>query len=103
MHVLPPAAGADFHEHADERVVPHDILSGMADPEPDEVVQRITELLEERVDVNGSEQMSLYDRVRDVVEAYEFWSNLAIRRLHEIHRLSDQECQFCSKWLDESE
>lgn len=56
--------------------MPHDILSGMADPEPDEVVRRITELLEERVDVNGSEQMSLYDRVRDVVEAYEFWSNL---------------------------
>lgn len=44
--------------------------------------------------------MTLYDRVLDVVVGFEAWSDLAIKRLHEIHRLTDQECDFCPKWLD---
>ena len=44
--------------------------------------------------------MTVYERVLDVMLAYELWSDLAIRRLHEIHRLKGQECEFCGKWLD---
>ena len=69
----------------------------------DETLRRIADLLDERVPVEGSEEMSLDERVRDVVLGLEMWSDLAIRRLHEIHRLSNQECEFCAKWLDDSQ
>jgi hypothetical protein len=52
------------------------------------------------LEVEGSEDMTVYERVLDVMLAYELWSDLAIRRLHEIHRLKGQECEFCGKWLD---
>ena len=57
-------------------------------------------LLDERVEVEGSAELTTYQRVSDLVQAFELWSNLAIRRLHEIHRLTDQECPSCSKYLD---
>ena len=44
--------------------------------------------------------MSVLERVRDVVFSYEAWSDLAIRRLHEIHRLTNSECVYCSQYLD---
>jgi hypothetical protein len=39
------------------------------------------------LEVEGSEDMTVYERVLDVMLAYELWSDLAIRRLHEIHSL----------------
>jgi hypothetical protein len=73
----------------------------MADPSSEDVLAEIKALLDDRVEVEGSEDMTLYERVLDVVKAYEWWSELAIRRLHEIHRLKGQECGFCGKWLDQ--
>ena len=77
-------------------------LGPVSEPsEAEETLGRIAELLEERVTLaDDVEEMSVYDRVLDVVEGFEFWSDLAIRRLHEIHRLSAEECEFCAKWLD---
>ncbi len=47
----------------------------------------IRALLDERVEVKGAEDMTVYERVLDLVKSHEAWSDLAIRRLHEIHRL----------------
>lgn len=67
----------------------------------EETLGRIAELLEERVHLaDDVDEMPVYDRVLDVVQAYEFWSDLAIKRLHEIHRLMAEECDLCAKWLD---
>ena len=75
----------------------------MADSSAEAALAEIKALLDDRVEVEGSEDMTLYERVLDVVKAYECWSELAIRRLHEIHRLTDQECDFCGKWLDQEQ
>jgi hypothetical protein len=69
-------------------------------PSAEDALAQIRALLDDRVEVEGSEDMTVYERVLDVVQAYELWSDLAIRRLHEIHRLKGQECEFCGKWLD---
>ncbi len=69
-------------------------------PSAEDALAEIRALLDDRVEVEGSEDMTVYERVLDVVKAYEFWSDLAIRRLHEIHRLKGQGCDFCAKWLD---
>jgi hypothetical protein len=64
-------------------------------------LQRIERLLDERVGRDeGVEDLSVFERVRDVVAAFEAWSDLAIRRLHELHRVQGAECDFCGKWLD---
>lgn len=66
-----------------------------------DVLDKIAALLDERITfAEGQPDSSVYERVLDVVMAYEFWSELARRRLHQIHRLSDQECTFCPKWPD---
>jgi hypothetical protein len=84
----------------------HVSLRGNVVSEVDEpaelVVARIRELLDERVDFEGASEMSLVERVRDVISGFDTWSDLAIHRLHEIHRLSGQECEFCAKWLDDN-
>jgi hypothetical protein len=72
----------------------------MAEQSAEEALAEIRALLDDRVEVEGSDDLTLYERVLDVVASYEAWSELAIRRLHEIHRLKDQECLFCPKWLD---
>ncbi|GEM_PF-7051270 len=69
-------------------------------PSAEAVIAEIGALLDDRVEVDGSEDLTLYQRVLDLVEAYELWSDLAIRRLHEIHRLTNQECDLCKEWLD---
>ena len=42
----------------------------------------------------------LTERVADVIAGFNQWCDLAVRRLHEIHRLTDAECEFCAKYLD---
>jgi hypothetical protein len=69
-------------------------------PSAEDALAQIRALLDDRVEVEGSEDMTVYERVLDVMLAYELWSDLAIRRLHEIHSLKGQECEFCGKWLD---
>jgi hypothetical protein len=70
-------------------------------PTPDETLAEIDRLLSARVDGDGEvSDMTLVQRVQDLINSYEGWSELAIRRLHEIHRLTGHECQFCSQYLD---
>jgi len=73
----------------------------MADPSAEDALAAIGALLDDRVEVESSEGMTLYERVLDLVKSYELWSDLAIRRLHEIHRLKGEECDFCSEWVDD--
>ena len=46
------------------------------------------------------DDLTLVQRVEDVIAGFNSWSDLAIKRLHEIHRLQGEECEFCSKWID---
>lgn len=61
---------------------------------------RIERLLDERVGKQGVEDLSVFERVQDVVKAFESLSDLAVRRLHELHRANGKACDFCAKWLD---
>jgi hypothetical protein len=63
----------------------------------------IEQLLDEGVGRENLEDLTLVPRVQDVIAAYNVWSDLAIKRLHQIHRLTGEECEFCSKWLEENE
>lgn len=72
----------------------------MDDESATETVARITQLLDERVQTQDADDRPLYDRVLDVVVGMESWADLAIKRLHEIHRLSNAECDFCAGLLD---
>jgi len=72
----------------------------MDDEAATETVARITRLLDERVQTQDGDSRPLYDRVLDVVVGMEGWADLAIKRLHEIHRLSNEECDLCARWLD---
>lgn len=49
----------------------------------EETLRRIEQLLDERVGRVNLEDLSLYERVLDVVMGFESWSDLAIRRVHE--------------------
>jgi hypothetical protein len=77
------------------------MMDNMVEQSAEEALAAIEGLLEDRVEVDGQEDLTLYQRVLNLVEAYELWSDLAIRRLHEIHQLTGQECDFCAKWLDD--
>jgi hypothetical protein len=68
----------------------------MPAPSADEELAQIKALLDARVKVQGSEDMTIYQRVLDVIESYETWSDLAISRLHEIHRLTGRMCAGCA-------
>lgn len=72
------------------------------EPVAEETLRRIEALLDERVGRENLEDLTLYERVADVVEGFNGWADLAIRRLHEIHRLEGEPCEFCEKWLGES-
>jgi len=41
----------------------------------------IRALLNDRVEVDDSEDMTVYDRILDAAKAYRFWSDLAMCRL----------------------
>jgi hypothetical protein len=71
------------------------------EPSAEEQLAEIERLLDEEVGRQGVEDLSLVQRVRDVIAGFNSWSDLAIKRLHEIHRLQNEECDFCAKWLDE--
>jgi hypothetical protein len=62
----------------------------------------IERLLDEGVGREGLEDLSLVQRVQGVIKSFNVWSDLAIKRLHEIHCLNGEECGSCAKWLDGS-
>ncbi len=66
----------------------------------DEQLAAIERLLDEGDGREGVEDLSLVQRVQDVTVTSNSWSDLAIKRLHQIHQLSSDECEFCSRWLD---
>ena len=74
----------------------------MTEPSAEETLAKITALLDERVQPQEDEHLSVYERVFDVIVGFESWADLAIKRLHEIHRLTGEECDFCSKYLDQT-
>ena len=74
----------------------------MVDQDAGDQLAQIERLLDQRVGTDGVEDLTIAERVADVIEAFETWSDLAIKRLHEIHRLIDSECQFCGKYLDDT-
>jgi hypothetical protein len=71
---------------------------------PNEDAQRtiaeIQRLLDE-FDDTGSED-PLPSRVADLIAGFDSWCDLAIRRLHEIHRLTGAECPSCGRYPDNS-
>lgn len=62
----------------------------------------IERLPDEGVGREGLEDLSLVKRVQDVINSFNVWSDLATKRVHEIHRLRGEECALCAKWLDGS-
>lgn len=75
----------------------------MPKQDPTIQIREIERLLDERVGRDGVEDLTVVERVADVIAGFDFWSELAIRRLHEIHRLTADECEACAKYLDGSE
>ena len=61
----------------------------MADGE----LEDIRRLLDEFDGTNADEP--LVDRVADVIDGFNRWADLAVRRLHEIHVLTGEECDAC--------
>ncbi len=66
----------------------------------EEQLAQIERLLDDGVGRQNLEDLTLVERVQDVIAAFNSWSELAIKRLHEIHRLTGEECEWCPKWLD---
>ena len=50
-------------------------------------------------DKEGVEDLAAVQRVAAVIAASEASSDLAAKRLHEIHRLRGEDCQYCAKTL----
>ena len=67
------------------------------------MLAEIERLLDDKVGRQGVEDLTIVQRVADVVAGFESWSDLAIRRLHEIHRLTGEGCEFCEKYLEPPE
>lgn len=70
------------------------------EPTAEEQLAEIERLLDEEVGRQNLEDLTPVERVQDVITGFNSWSDLAIKRLHEIHRLNGEECEFCSKWID---
>lgn len=71
-------------------------------PDASDQLRAIDELLDERLghdNDDGSE--STVERVADLITAFESWTDLAIHRLHQIHRLKGEECPVCEKYPGE--
>ena len=73
----------------------------MADPTPEHQLAEISRRLDEGVGEDDAGH-SVVDRVQDVIDGFNQWTNLAIKRLHQIHRLQGEECGSCAVYLDES-
>ncbi len=69
-------------------------------PTAEAQLAEIERLLDEGVGRENVEDLTIAQRVQDVIMGFNGWTDLAIKRLHEIHRLQGQECEFCSKWID---
>ena len=61
----------------------------------------IEQLLDDHVGRQNLEDLTVVERVRDVIKSFNSWADLAIRRVHEVHQLTGDTCQFCPKWLDQ--
>ena len=75
-------------------------LLGESEQTAEEQLAEIERLLDDEVGRQNLEDLALVQRVQDVIAGFNSWSDLAIKRLHEIHRLTGEECEFCPKWLD---
>ena len=62
-------------------------------PDPAKIASQLIELRMEHRDLDAAIAKLVADPDCD---------DLAIKRLHKIHRLQGQECEFCSKWIDGS-
>jgi len=66
----------------------------MTEPPPEGVLAEIEALLDERLGTpDADDDLTLVQRVADAINSFEMWMDLAIRRLHEIHRLTANECE----------
>ena len=61
-------------------------------------LSEIKRLLDEFDD--SSSEAPLASRVADLISGFDSFCDLAIKRLHEIHRLTGAECPSCGKYLD---
>jgi hypothetical protein len=64
-----------------------------------EALVRDIRLMLDEFDSTGSSE-PLTDRVSDLIVGFNRWCDLAVRRLHDIHRLTDAECESCPKYVD---
>ena len=68
--------------------------------EADLRLAEIERLLDEGVGRQNLGDLTLVQRVQDVIKGFNLGNDLAMKRLHEIHRLTGEECEFCVEWLD---
>ena len=74
-------------------------VSESTDEDAQRTVAEIQRLLDEFDDTNSAEPIA--SRVSELIAGFDSWCILAIKRLHEIHRLNDAECPSCGRYLDE--
>ncbi|MGN6605442.1 MAG: hypothetical protein ACTHMS_00330 [Jatrophihabitans sp.] len=67
---------------------------------PDETLRQIKQLLDDQVPFPGADEMTLLEHVQDLIDGLESWSDLAVKRLHQIHHLSGTQCAACPKYLE---
>jgi len=75
----------------------------MATETAEDALAQIRRLLDDRVGFEGAQDLSTAQRVEDVIRGFEMWCDLAISRLHEIHRLTNNECEACARYLDQEQ
>jgi len=66
--------------------------------DPQQTLSEIRRLLDDFDSTNADEPLA--SRISDLIAGFDSWTDLAIRRLHEIHRLQGNECESCGKHLD---
>lgn len=67
------------------------------DPDdPKQTLAEIRQMLDDFDDTNSDQ--ALAQRVADLIAGFDSWCDLAIKRLHEIHRLTGAECPSCGKY-----
>ena len=59
-------------------------------------IAEIKRLLDDFDSTNSEDPLP--GRVSDLIAGFDSWCNLAINRLHEIHRLTGAECPSCEKY-----
>lgn len=63
-----------------------------------QTLEEIRRLLDDFDSSNAGEPLPT--RIADLIGGFDSWTDLSIRRLHEIHRLTGAECESCGRYLD---